>query len=265
MSEAFVWIDTEGGRRGQALVAAAFDLVFDDVRTGRVNDPSVTWPGDVVALDAAGATLSAEVKQRPTSDTEILQFAARLGRDGIGRGVVVVLHPSARDLDPSGLRLAERKAYGVEMSLIALVADPLGQVFLWTSLALPVALREFPRRMLVRLQDLESSADGQAEWASHFHVRLPPPRRRQRRPATRAPRSAGPPTRRAPAPLTRAGRVARSPRASMPSTPCSTSGCCRVPGSDARNTRRRRRRRLVSGTRRRDAPTGRRGRRDGSS
>ena len=39
--------DSEGGKRGQALAAAAFDLVFDDVRMGRINDPSRRFPGDV--------------------------------------------------------------------------------------------------------------------------------------------------------------------------------------------------------------------------
>ena len=47
----FISSDPENGKRGQALVAACLDLVFEDVRTTRVNDPSRQWPGDVVAYE----------------------------------------------------------------------------------------------------------------------------------------------------------------------------------------------------------------------
>jgi len=42
--------DAEHGRRAQAVVAAAFDLIFDVVRVERINSPSRHFPGDVVAL-----------------------------------------------------------------------------------------------------------------------------------------------------------------------------------------------------------------------
>src|SRR5207248_581566 len=52
-SEVFINEDPEGGKRGQALVAAAFDLAFQTVRMGRINDPSRRFPGDVQVMDGA--------------------------------------------------------------------------------------------------------------------------------------------------------------------------------------------------------------------
>lgn len=47
--EALVREDAEGGRRAQAVAAGLFDVVFgaDRVESGRINDPSRKYPGDV--------------------------------------------------------------------------------------------------------------------------------------------------------------------------------------------------------------------------
>ena len=42
--------DAEQGRRAQAVVAAAFDLIFSEIHVERVNSPSRHFPGDVIAL-----------------------------------------------------------------------------------------------------------------------------------------------------------------------------------------------------------------------
>jgi hypothetical protein len=48
-AEQFVREDSEGGRRVQALVAGFLDAVVgpDGVESGRINDPSRKYPGDV--------------------------------------------------------------------------------------------------------------------------------------------------------------------------------------------------------------------------
>ena len=95
----FIDADPEGGRRGQAFVAACLDLVFADIRAGVINDPSVRVPGDVLVPDRSGQiTLSAEVKQKPVTGSEILQFTSRLAlTTSAARGTVrrVVHEPTA--------------------------------------------------------------------------------------------------------------------------------------------------------------------------
>lgn len=80
-AEGFVHRDPEGGKRGQALTAAAFDLVFSNVESGRINDPSRNWPGDVqVYGDAPEPVQCCEVRQKPVTSTDVLIFCQSLQR-----------------------------------------------------------------------------------------------------------------------------------------------------------------------------------------
>ena len=70
----FIHADPEGGRRGQALVAAAFDMVFDNVEAGRINDPSRNYPGDVKVHAVSEIVLSVEVRQKVVRDDGVRFF-----------------------------------------------------------------------------------------------------------------------------------------------------------------------------------------------
>ena len=85
----FVSAWSEGGKIGQALVAAILDVAHEDVRTERINDPSAKWPGDVGVFQEDQLWIAVEVKQRHFTDTEVLQFARRLAESSVDRGVVV--------------------------------------------------------------------------------------------------------------------------------------------------------------------------------
>jgi hypothetical protein len=86
--EDFITQNSEGGRRGQALAAAAFDLAFPYVRTGRVNDPSRRHPGDVQIMDGPWVVPAAEVRQKHVAEIEVLQFAASLRESKVANGVI---------------------------------------------------------------------------------------------------------------------------------------------------------------------------------
>lgn len=98
-SIAYVLANPEGGKRGQAFVAAAFDLVFDEVRTSRINDPSRHWPGDVACFKDGSVLAVVEVKHRNATATEIEQFASKVGDQAISRAVFVALDPRQRVID----------------------------------------------------------------------------------------------------------------------------------------------------------------------
>jgi SacI-like restriction endonuclease len=164
----FTTANPEGGKRGQAFVAAAFDLVFTDVRTRRVNDPGRHWPGDVVALRDRSVFLTAEVKQRPATDTEIRQFVDRSRKSGIARAVVALLDPSQPALRIEELRIDSWQRSGVHLSVLTGAADVLRAALTWTALPLEEALALFPKLMADRLRELEVSSDGQVEWISRF-------------------------------------------------------------------------------------------------
>jgi hypothetical protein len=164
----FISADPEGGKRGQAFVAAALSLVFEQVKTNRVNDPGRHWPGDILVLKDRAASLTAEVKQRRTTDTEIAQFVARARDAGIRRAVVAALDPWQSTLPVDELRADAWYEAGVHLSIFEDIASVLSAALTWTPLDLSEALSTFPALIAERLEELEVSPEGQLEWAQYF-------------------------------------------------------------------------------------------------
>lgn len=164
----FITASPEGGRRGQAFVAAALDLVFPDVRTTRINDPSRHWPGDVVIFRGDAAQAACEVKQRNATPSEILQFVALFPRFGLRRAMVAVLALGQQTLDVDTLRATAWQRHAVHLTIFEDAGKLVEAVLTWTSRPLDSALAEFPKRMAVRLAELEVSSAGLADWLRRF-------------------------------------------------------------------------------------------------
>lgn len=164
----FISSDPENGKRGQALVAAALDLVFSHVRTKRVNDPSRHLPGDVVAFEDDAMALAVEVKQRPATESEIVQFAQRCLSMEVHRGMAALLHSDQQPVDIDELREEAWRRHGVHLLVLVGTTDLLHEAFTWTHMSLQQALERLPQLMALRLEELEASAEGQAAWAALF-------------------------------------------------------------------------------------------------
>lgn len=186
----FININREGGRRGQALVAACLDLVHPGmIFADSINDPSRNVPGDVaVKIPAAGhrtaqaalfeaaapvavgpadytVVLSAEAKQKPVSPSEVLQFVERLAVAGIGKGLYAAVEPNQPDLEPAQLIQIAQERNGI---LLEIVSDPeelLATTMRWSPLPLAECLKQFPQLLVQRLKDFHCGADSQQEWA----------------------------------------------------------------------------------------------------
>jgi hypothetical protein len=154
-AEEFITEDTEGGKRGQAFVAAVLDLVFDDVQTGRVNDPSRRFPGDVRVLEAAQVVLAAEVKQKTVTVDEVVAFAGTVAAGGVANAVMVALDPSQPELHRETLLLVCEQRHGVLMSVIESVDELLGQALMWSGGRIDEALAGFPQHFADRLEEIE--------------------------------------------------------------------------------------------------------------
>jgi hypothetical protein len=166
----FVFEDPERGRRGQALIAACLDLVFRDVRTSRVFDPSRHWPGDVAVFEGDDVTLAAEVKQRQATETDILQHVTRCAHKQVRRALFAPLHPSQPPLALDDLRHRSWQLHGVLLSVVEDVNQALRHAFASSPLPLERALALFPKRMSERLRELDLSATGQAAWSDLFRT-----------------------------------------------------------------------------------------------
>lgn len=125
--------DPEGGRRCQALLAAALATAFGDgVLSGGINDPSFKLPGDVQVMDGGEPTLVAEAKHRDDVDAaEVKNFVAKLAASNYSRAIYFALGPGNEHLRALEPELATE--YQTVVKVITSVEDLLDHCFLWCS------------------------------------------------------------------------------------------------------------------------------------
>lgn len=89
----FVASNSDGGRVGQAFVAACLDLLYgpDQVELGKVNDPSFSAPGDVRVADPHGVWLYTEAKQKVVATGDATGFLDEVAGAGGERIVYFAL------------------------------------------------------------------------------------------------------------------------------------------------------------------------------
>jgi hypothetical protein len=165
--------ESEGGKIGQAMVSAVLDLVYRDVQTKSINDPSSSWPGDVGVFVEGSQTLGVEVKQRPFTDTEILLFAQRLRDVGVYRGTIAALDQAGAPLDQDQLQFQAHRLYGVELAFSMRASALLREAVHYADAGLQISLAAFPRHALTRMKELEVSTERINEWAALFATASP--------------------------------------------------------------------------------------------
>lgn len=160
---AFVEQHKEGGKIGQALVAAVFDLAHEDVQTRKINDPGRGWPGDVGTFAGKKQTQSVEVKQRPFQPSEVLQFIDRVAEAKVPYGRVAALDQAGVPLDRE--ELATRAwGRGVHLDIVEGLRALLLEVLRNKAAPPDEALADLPRLGLRRLREIEASDDAQRAW-----------------------------------------------------------------------------------------------------
>lgn len=161
--------DSEGGRVGQALTASILELAYSNVRTKKVNDPSVEWPGDVGIFDPNGnQTGSAEIKQRPFTESEILQFAARLGGVRVSRGLVVAFGQGGKKLDIDQLRYQAARLYQVQLDFVDNITDLLELCLRFSDFSPSQNLQRLLSTVVRRMEELEVTERTRNSWVERF-------------------------------------------------------------------------------------------------
>lgn len=156
--------DPEGGRRGQALVAAALDLLSDQVLTRRVNNPSAMIPGDVI-IGAAESGIVREVKQRYIADHEIRQLVERARQAGWSKVAVDAFATDHPVLDEDALR-EFAASHGVLLEIGHDAAALIRRCITNSSLPAMEAARLFATQYARRMTELECDLEGIQEWVS---------------------------------------------------------------------------------------------------
>jgi hypothetical protein len=159
--ESFIREDPEGGRRGQALVAAVFDAVFSKATTGAINAPQAN---DVQAYADGQMVNGAEVKQKPIDEGWALSFAEELGKQGVRKGLICALAHDQKPLDRAVLLNEAEQRYGVTLSAVESVEELLALAVTWSPRGREVILDSIAASFGIRLRELQVSGDGLDHW-----------------------------------------------------------------------------------------------------
>lgn len=161
--------DSEGGRRGQALVAAALDLLNEHVVTRRVNDPSAAIPGDVI-VGAPESGIVREVKQRYIADHEIRQLVERASDAGWSKVAVDALiadHPVLAEEDLRKFAASRGVLLEIGHDAAALIRRCIANSPLSATEAASAFATQYARRMA----EIECGIDGIQQWVSSVSAR----------------------------------------------------------------------------------------------
>lgn len=118
--------NSEGGKIGQALVAAAFGTLYPKIEMGKINDPSRRYPGDIQIYDTnSGKLLSVvEVRQKEVRESDAGLFVRRIAEYKIHRAYIVDLTKGKPDM-----RFSIRTFHG--QNVILLEIDSFSSVLLF--------------------------------------------------------------------------------------------------------------------------------------
>lgn len=161
----------EDGKRGQALVAAALDLAFEQVTLGHVNDPGRRIPGDVYAFaatDNAETLLPAEVKQKVATKADVTGWARALSQAGIRRGMYVLLTPGQPEVNSDEFVRLVLAEHDVVVTVYESAEAFLLAAITWSNLNPAVFMTSFAMAMQARLDEADVTPETVEAWIELF-------------------------------------------------------------------------------------------------
>jgi hypothetical protein len=112
---------SEGGRRAQAIVAGLLDVFAgtERVESGRINDPSRHYPGDVCIRSTSDPQVwekAFEVRDKPVSASDVQIFGKKCIDVGVREAAVVMVNEGQQALDRAALE-AWAASFGIGLTL----------------------------------------------------------------------------------------------------------------------------------------------------
>ena len=160
--------DSEGGRRAQAVVAGLLDTFAgpNRVESGRINDPSRKYPGDVCVRGAAEEYIwekAIEVRDKPVTPVDVQIFAQKCIEMGVREAAVVMVSTAQPKLDNAKLQSWAGK-FGIGLTLFYSWADLVDQALFWSEEPKPVAAAKSAAAIRRRLIGVEVSPAAVDFW-----------------------------------------------------------------------------------------------------
>jgi hypothetical protein len=174
----FVAFDSEGGRRAQAVVAGLMDVFAgpDRVESGRINDPSRKYPGDVCVRSLAKPEQwekAIEVRDKSVSDADIRIFGKKCIDMGVREAAVVLASESQTPIDVEKLKMWAN-TFELGLTLYLGWTSFVDQVLFWSELPKPLAASRAVGFIQERLVGVEASPKGIRQWVDLTHGLSPP-------------------------------------------------------------------------------------------
>jgi hypothetical protein len=159
--------NSEHGSRAQAVVAGLFDVFAgaERVESGRINDPSRKYPGDVCvrSLDGSRWEKAVEVRDKPVKTSDVHIFCKKCVGMDVREAAVVMVAPNQAPLDGDALQKWAAE-FGIGLTLFYGWQNFVDQVLFWAPMAKPDAVTFAVERVEARLVTVEASPGAVALW-----------------------------------------------------------------------------------------------------
>lgn len=165
---AFVQQDSEHGRRAQAVVAGLMDTFagMDRVESGRINDPSRKYPGDICVRSAADPDVwekAFEVRDKPVSASDVQIFGKKCIDMGVREAALVMV--AGRQPPLNGAALSRWAAgFGIGLTLFYGWDNFIEQALFWSESPKPIAAGNAVSFIHKRLVLVEVSPEAVVLW-----------------------------------------------------------------------------------------------------
>ncbi len=164
----FMRLGSAGGSHAQAIAAAVMDAALgpERVESGRINDPSRHYPGDVciwTSPERERVARAIEVRDKPVSPSDIHIFARRCQAEGVPDCGVLMVSPGQSALDKSALR-EWADALGLNLRLWLGWDDFIREALFWAETDSRAATITATERARARLTEAEVSAEALEGW-----------------------------------------------------------------------------------------------------
>jgi len=164
----FVSADSEGGKRAQAVAAGLLDAFAGEerVESGRINDPSRKYPGDVCirsSLDSSVWEKAFEVRDKPVQMSDVQIFGKKCIDMGVREASVIMVSEQQKPLDEKKL-WAWASKFGIGLTLFHGWDSFIEQVMFWSEKPKPVAAPTASEFIYKRLVQVESSKEAVNLW-----------------------------------------------------------------------------------------------------
>jgi SacI restriction endonuclease len=165
----FVRTDSEHGKRAQAIVAGLLDVFASPARveSGRINDPSRRYPGDVCVrseADAEAWDMAFEVRDKPVAVSDVQIFGKKCVDMQVREAAMVMVNDRQPRLDVAQLT-KWASGFGLGLTLFHGWHEFVNQVLFWSALPTIVGASQAVEFIHQRLITVEAAPESVALWS----------------------------------------------------------------------------------------------------